>query len=81
MQKTYLIKDYNVKYWASQAVPVVKNPPANFQDKRDFGFDLWVKKIPWSMPWHPTQLLLPAKFHRQRSLASYIVHGAVKNQT
>ena len=45
MQKTYLIKAYNVTYWASQAVPVVKNPPANFQDTREFGFNLWVKKI------------------------------------
>ena len=31
---------------ASQVVLVVKNPPANVRD-RQYGFNPWVKKIPW----------------------------------
>ena len=35
------------------------------------GFDLWVRKIPWSKKWQPTPIFLPGKFHGQRSLAGY----------
>ena len=35
------------------------------------GFDPWVKKIPWSRKWQPAPVLLPGKFHGQRSLAGY----------
>ena len=31
----------------------------------------WVRKIPWSRIWQPTPVLLPVKFHGQRSLAGY----------
>ena len=31
-------------------------------------FDPWVGKIPWNRKWQPTPILLPGKFHRQRSL-------------
>ena len=37
-------------------------------------FDPWVEKIPWRRSWQPTPVLLPGKFHGQRSLAGYI-HG------
>ena len=37
---------------------VVKNPPANAGDK-GHRFNPWVGKIPW----HPTQVFLPGKFH------------------
>ena len=31
-------------------------------------FDPWVRKISWSRKWQPTPVVLPGKFHRQRSL-------------
>ena len=34
-------------------------------------FDPWVRKIPWRRKWQPTSVLLPGKFHGQRSLAGY----------
>ena len=38
-------------------------------------FDPWVGKIPWRRKWQPTPVLLPEKFHGQRSLASYSPWG------
>ena len=35
---------------------------------RRYRLDLWVGKIPWSKSWQPTPVLLPGKFHGQRSL-------------
>ena len=55
---------------ASQVALVVKNLPANAGDLRR-GFDLWVGKIPWRRKWQPTLVLLPGKFHGQRSLVGY----------
>ena len=43
----------------------VKNLPANAGDCR---FDPWVGKTPWRRKWQPTPVLLPGKFHEQRSL-------------
>ena len=38
-------------------------------------------KIPWRRKWQPTPVFLSEKFHGQRSLMEYIVHGVTKNQT
>ena len=39
---------------------------------RRWGFDPWVRKIPWSRKWQPTTpVFLPGKFQGQRSLAGY----------
>ena len=38
---------------------------------RRLWFDPWVGKIPCRRKWQPTLVLLPAKFHGQRSLAGY----------
>ena len=35
------------------------------------GFNPWVGKIPWRRKWQPTPVLLPGKFHGQRSLVGY----------
>ena len=35
------------------------------------GFNPWVGKIPWRRKWQPTLVLLPGKFHEQRSLVGY----------
>ena len=39
------------------------------------GFDPWVRKIPWRREWQPTPILLPGKFHGQRSLVGYSPWG------
>ena len=39
------------------------------------GFDLWVRKIPWSRKWQPTPVFLPGESHGQRSLAGYSPWG------
>ena len=60
---------------ASQMVPVVKNPPARWilavRDSKRKWFNPWVRKLPWSRKWQPTPVLLPGKFHGQRSLMDY----------
>ena len=43
-------------------------------------FNPWVGKIPWRREWQPTPVLLPGKFHRQRSLWARIREVA-KSQT
>ena len=37
---------------------------------RRCGFSPWVRKFPWRK-WQPTPILLPGKFHGQRSLVGY----------
>ena len=46
---------------------MVKRLPA----MRETRFDPWVGKIPWRRKWQPTPILLPGKFHGQRSLVGY----------
>ena len=41
-------------------------------------FNPWVGKTSGSRKWQPTSLFLPGKFHGQRSLVGYIVHGGHK---
>ena len=36
-----------------------------------YGFDPWVRKIPWRRAWQPTSVFLPGESHGQRSLAGY----------
>ena len=38
---------------------------------RRWEFNPWVRKIPWSRKWKPTPVLLPRKFHGQRTLTGY----------
>ena len=35
------------------------------------GFDLWVRKTPWSRKWQPTPVFLPGESHGERRLAGY----------
>ena len=40
------------------------------------GFDPWVRRIPWSRSWQPSDVSLPGKFHGQsKSLEGYITWG------
>ena len=50
--------------------PGIKNPPANAGDLR-CGFELWVRKIPWSQVWQAHLVFLPGVPHGQRSLKGY----------
>ena len=36
-----------------------------------WGFDLWVRKIPWRRKWQPPPVFLPGEFHGQKSLVDY----------
>ena len=45
------------------------------------GFDPWVRKIPWRRKWQPTPVLLPGKFHGQRSLVGYSPWGLKESDT
>ena len=38
-------------------------------------FDPWVRKTPWRRKWQPTPVVLPGKFHGQRSLVGYSPWG------
>ena len=46
---------------------MVKNLLANAGD----WVQSWVKNIPWRRKWQPTLVLLPEKFHGQKSLVGY----------
>ena len=56
---------------ASQAVLVVKNPPADAGDVRDAGLIPGPGSSPGERAWQPTPVFLPGESHGQRSLASY----------
>ena len=42
---------------------------------RRFGFNPWVRKIPWRRKWQPSPVSLLGKSHGQRSLAGYSTWG------
>ena len=44
-------------------------------------FHPWVRKIPWRRNWQPTPVLLPGKFHGQRSLVGYSPWGCKELDT
>ena len=62
--------------WASLVVLVVKNPPANTKDMGSCLFP-----TPWSRKWQPAPIVLPGKFHGQRSLGCATLHGVAKSWT
>ena len=65
---------------ASQGVLVVKNPPANAEDKRR-GISPWAGKISWRRAWQPTPVSLPGESHGQKSLAGYSPQGCKESDT
>ena len=42
---------------------------------RGWGFNPWVRKIPWRGKWQPTPVFLPGKSHGRRSLMGYSPRG------
>ena len=59
---------------------MVKNLPVSARDIR-YRFNTWVGNILWIRSWQPTLAFLPGKFHGQRILVGYTVHGRAKSQT
>ena len=61
--------------WASQVAPLLKNPPANAEDRQGWiswvRKSPWVEKIPWRRKWQPTPVFLPGESHGQSSLVGY----------
>ena len=58
---------------------MVTNPSANTGDRR-FGFDLWVRRVPWRGKWQPTPGFLSGK-PIDRGAWQATVHGVAKSQT
>ena len=50
---------------------MVKNLPANAEDARDAGLIPELGRSPWSRNWQPTPVIVPEKFHGQKSLVGY----------
>ena len=48
---------------------------------RRLGFDPSVWNMPWRRKWQPTAVVLPGKFHGQRSLAGYSPSGLKESDT
>ena len=48
-----------------------KESTCQYRRRKRHGFDPWVRKIPQSKKQQPIPVLLPGKFHEQRSLAGY----------
>ena len=54
---------------------VAKNPLDNARDTKRPGFDPWARKTRWRREWLPSPVVLPGKFHGQRSLVGYSTWG------
>ena len=57
---------------------MVKNLPAKCRRHKRYGFNPWVRKIPWRRKWLPTTVILPGESHGQRSLVGYSPWGCKK---
>ena len=64
---------------ASQVAQLVKNPPANAEDKGDAGSSPGSRiSVEKGMIPEPTSVSLPGEFHGQRSLVGYIPWGQTR---
>ena len=48
-----------------------KEPACQCRRDETYGFDLWVRKIPWRRAYKPTTVFLLRKSHGQRILVGY----------
>ena len=60
---------------------MVKSPSWQCKRYRRLRCDPSVRKIPWRRKWQSTPVLLPGKFHAQRSLAGYSPWGCGESDT
>ena len=68
--------EINIKYRIFKGFPggaCGKEPACQCRRHKRFGFDPWVRKIPWKRAWQPTPVFLPGESHGQRSLVVYWV--------
>ena len=74
-----IIEALHTSFWAS---PVAQQWRICLQYKRHrrFGFNPWVRKIPWRRAWQPIPVFLPGKCPGQRSLEGS-VHRVTKSRT
>ena len=62
---------------ASLVAQLVKNLPA----MQEIQVQSLGQEDPLEKEWQPTPVFLSGKFHGQRSLVGYIVHGVAKSRT
>ena len=55
-----------------------KEPTCQCRRWKRFGFNPWVRKIPWRRKWQPTPVFLPGKSHMDRGAWQATVHGVAK---
>jgi len=60
---------------------VLKVSVCQSRRRKRHGFSPQVGKIPWSMKWQPAPVLLPGKYHGQKSLVSYNPWGCKESDT
>ena len=80
-ERRHFISHHTLFLGAFQVTLVVKKLPANAEDIKRYGFDPWVRKIPWSRTWQPTLVFLSGEFHGQRSLEGYSPWGCKESDT
>ena len=56
--------------------PSCKESACRCRRCKRYGFDPWVRKIPWERKRHPSPVFLTGKLHGQRSVAGYSPWGA-----
>ena len=61
--------------------PSGKERACQCRKHKRFGFDPWVRKIPWRRAWQPTPVFLPGESHGQRSLGGCSPWGRKKLDT
>ena len=66
---------------ASQVALVVKNPPADAGDRKSWGSNPWVRKVPWRRKWLPTAVLLPGEWIPRTGAWRAMVHRVSKSWT
>ena len=71
--------------WANTLVGLLrwlsgKESACQYRRHRRGRFNPWVRKIPWSRKQQPTPVLLPEKFHGQRSLVGCILRRGAGSQ-
>ena len=57
-----------------------KEPTCQYRRHKTYGFNPWIRKIPWRRKWQPTPVFLPGEFH-DRGARWATVHGVTKSQT
>ena len=69
--KSHHSKEYTVFYWRLPRWCSGKESTYQCRRHRIWGFDPWVRKIPWMRKWQLVPVFLPGKTHGQRSMVNY----------